>query len=96
MEHIEDDAGRNGPRGVALMWRDMEHLPRLHDMQDAGYRQLERAAQKQRPLLVGMGVIGDHGAGSNVDPALSNVVRMEVTAEIAGSDLTRSDGGELE
>jgi hypothetical protein len=40
-------------------------------------------------------MIGDDGAGSDVHSALGNVVRVEVAAEVAWSDLTRRNGGEV-
>src|SRR5688500_8391721 len=96
MEHVQDHAGGEGARGVALMRRNMKHLPRLQAMGDAIDRELEGAAQQQGPLLVQMGVIGDDGARCDVDPALSDVVRVDVTPEVAGNDLTRRNGGEVE
>ena len=95
MEHIEDSAGSKGPRGMALMRCDIQHLARSQDVGDAGDRKLEGAAQQQSPLLVRVGVIGDDGTGSDVDSALGDLVRVEIAAEVAWSDLTRRDGAEV-
>ena len=45
MEHVEDHAGGEGARGMALMGRDMKHLTRLQDVGDAGDGKLEGATQ---------------------------------------------------
>ena len=74
---------------MALMGGDMKHLPRLQAMGDAIDRELEGAAQQQGPLLVQVGVIGNDRARCDVDPALSDMVRVDVAAEVAGNDLTR-------
>jgi hypothetical protein len=95
MEHIEDDAGSKGARGMALMWRDMKQLAWLQDKRDAGDREFEGAAKQQSPLLVRVGVIGDDRAGSDVNPALGNMVRVEIATEVPRSDLTRCNGGEV-
>jgi hypothetical protein len=95
MEHVEDHAGSKGTGGMALMGCDVKHLARLQDVGDAGDGKLEGAAQQQGPLLVQVGVIGNDGARCDVDAALSNVVRVEVAAEVAGSDLAGRDGGEV-
>jgi hypothetical protein len=95
MEHIEDDAGSKGARGMALMWGDMKQLAWLQDMRDAGDRKFEGAAKQQSPLLVRVGVIGNDGARSDVNPALGNMVRVEIATEVAWSDLTRCNGGEV-
>ena len=96
MKNVEHHAGGKGARGMALMRSDMKHLARLQDVDDAGDGKLEGAAQQQRPLLVQVGVIGDHGARCDVNPALRDVVRVDVAAEVAGSDLARGNGGEVE
>ena len=95
MEHIQDDAGCEGSRRMALMRPDIEHLARLHDVGDARDRKLEGAAQEQRPLLVPVGVIGDDGARSDVNSALGYMVRVDIAAEVARSDLPRRNGGEI-
>jgi hypothetical protein len=46
MEHVEDYAGREGARGVALMGRDMKHLTRLQGVGDAIDGKLEGTAQE--------------------------------------------------
>jgi hypothetical protein len=43
-----------------------------------------------------MRVLGDDGARSDIDSALRDLVGVHVASEIAGSDLTRSHGGEVE
>jgi hypothetical protein len=96
VEHVEDGAGGKGAGGMALMGRDVEHLARSQYVGNTGDRQLEGAAQQQGPLLVRVGVVRDDRAGSDVDSALGNMVRVEVAAEVAGSDLTGRDGGEVE
>ncbi len=96
MEHVEDDGGSEGARGVALMWCDVKHVARLQDVGDAGDRELEGAAQEQRSLLVQVGMIGADGTGSDVNAALSNMVRVDVAAKVAWSDLTRCNGIEVE
>jgi len=45
MEHIEDGAGCEGARGMALMWCDIKHLARPQDVRDAGDRKFEGAAK---------------------------------------------------
>jgi hypothetical protein len=45
MEHVKDDAGSKGARGMALMGGDMKHLARLQDVGDPGDGKLEGAAQ---------------------------------------------------
>src|SRR6185503_14889699 len=95
MEHIEDDAGCEGARGMALMWCDIEHLARAQDVRDAGDRKFEGAAQQQGPLFVRVGVIGDDGTRSDVNSALGNVVRVKVAAEVARRDLTWRYGCEV-
>jgi tRNA A-37 threonylcarbamoyl transferase component Bud32 len=95
MEHIEDGAGCEGARGMALMWCDIKHLARAQNVRDAGDRQFEGAAKKQGPLLMRVGVIGDDGTRSDVDSALGNVVRVKIAAEVARSDLTRRYGCEV-
>ena len=42
-----------------------------------------------------MRVIGDDGAGCDVDSALRDLVRVDIAAEVAGSDLTRSNHVEV-
>ena len=66
MEHIEDHGSLEGARRMALMRRDVEHLPRSQNVRDAGDRKFEGAGEQQGPLLVRMGVLGDDGARSNV------------------------------
>jgi len=44
---------------------------------------------------VRMGVIGDDGVRGDVNSALRNMVRVNIAAEVAWSDLTRSNGGEI-
>jgi hypothetical protein len=95
MEHIEDGAGSKGARRMALVWCAIKHLARSQDLGDAGDRKLEGAAKEQGPLFVRVGMLGDDGAGSDVHSALGNVVRVEVAAEVAWSDLTRRNGGEV-
>ena len=70
--------------------------PGRRTWRDTGDRQLEGAAEQQGPLLVRVGVIGDDGAGSDIDSALRDMVRVEIPAEVAGSDLARSHGCEVE
>ena len=96
MEHIEDDAGRKGAGGMALVGCDIEHLAGLQDVGDAGDGELEGAAQQQRPLLVRVGVIGDDGARSNVNSSLGDMVGVDIAAEVARSDLPRLNGREVE
>jgi hypothetical protein len=76
--------------------RYVKDLARLQDVRGTGDRQLEGAAEEQGPLLVGMRVLGDDGARSDIDSALRDLVGVHVASEIAGSDLTRSHGGEVE
>jgi hypothetical protein len=45
MEHIEDGAGCEGARRMALMWCDVQHLARAQDVRDAGDREFEGAAK---------------------------------------------------
>ena len=77
------------------MGSDVEHLARLEPVGDAGDGKLEGAAKEKRPLLVPVGVIGDDGAWSYVDPALGDLLRVDVTAAVPGSDLSRRHGGEI-
>ena len=95
MKHIEDDAGSKRARGMALMRCDMEHLARSQNMGDAGDRKFEGAAQQQGPLLVRVRVIRNDRARSDVNSALGYMVGVEIAAEVAGSDLTGRDGGEV-
>ena len=82
MKHIEDDAGSEGARGMALMRCDMKHLARLQNVGDAGDRELEGAAQQQGPLLVRVRVIGDDGARSDVNPALGYMVGVDIAPKL--------------
>jgi hypothetical protein len=95
MEYIEDGAGSKGARGMALMWCDIKHLAWTQDVGDPGDREFEGAAKQQGPLLVRVGMIRDDGAGSDVDSALGNVVRVEIAAEVTRGDLTRRHSGEV-
>ena len=96
MKHIEDDAGSKGAGGMALMRCDIKHLAGLQNPRDARDRELEGAAQQQGPLLVPVGVIGDDGARSDVNSALGDMVRVDIAAEVARSDLPRLNGREVE
>jgi hypothetical protein len=96
MEHIEDNAGGEGAGGMALMGCDIQDMTRLQDVGGAGDGELERAAQQQGPLLVGVGVIGDDGARRNVHSALGDLVRVEIAAEVAGYHLTGCNGSKVE
>jgi hypothetical protein len=69
VEHVEDHAGRDRTRGMPLVGRYVKDLPRLQDVRGTGDRQLEGAAEEQGPLLVGMRVLGDDGARSDIDSA---------------------------
>jgi hypothetical protein len=73
----------------------MKHLARLQNAGDAGDRKFEGAAQEQGPLLVRVGVIGDDRARSDVNSALGYMIRVDIAAEVARSDLTRCNGGEV-
>jgi hypothetical protein len=54
---------------MPLVGRYVKDLPRLQDVRGTGDRQLEGAAEEQGPLLVGMRVLGDDGARSDIDSA---------------------------
>jgi len=74
MEHVEHHTGRKGSGGMALVGGYIEDLARLKDVWDPSDRKLQGARQYQRPLLVRMGVIGNHSSGSDLNPALGNVL----------------------
>jgi hypothetical protein len=95
MEHVKHHAGSKGAGRMALMRCDIKDLARLQDVADARDCQLEGAAQQQGPLLVSVRVIGDNCARSDVNPALGYMVGVDIAAEVARSDLTRCNGGEV-
>ena len=82
MEHIEDHAGSEGARGMPFVGCDIKELARLQDVGDTRDCELEGAAHKQRPLLVQVGVIGDDGARSDINAALSNMIGVDVAARL--------------
>ena len=45
MEHVKDDGGSKGARGMALGGGDMKHLAGLQDVGDPGDGKLEGATQ---------------------------------------------------
>jgi len=83
-------------RGMPLVWCDIKHLAWPQDVGDSGDRKLEGPAEEQRPLLVQMRMIRDDGTGRDVDSPLSNMVRVEIAAEVAWRDLARCNGREVE
>jgi len=96
MEHVKDHAGSKGARGMALMGCDIKDLARLQDVGDTRDCKLEGAAQQQGPLLLRVRVTGDDGARCDVYSALGYMARVDIAAEVARSDLTWCNGGEVE
>jgi hypothetical protein len=87
VEHVNDLASSWSTRRVRCVRRNIEDVTWVEYIQDTFHRELECARDDCRPLLMRVGVLGQCGAGVDVNTALGHARRVDIPAMKTRGDL---------